>query len=338
MTNTPTQIYSDGKPSLLDVINLGRTYGAPQNLVQKVLRQPARQVKAVRGIEFNLQPNETLALVGESGCGKSTVARCVAGLETPTDGTVHYQGTSMEDIARSALPARRDVQMVFQDPYSSLNPRWRVGKSIAEPIQVLGIETDPKKVTVLVDNLLTQVGLSPQDAEKYPHEFSGGQRQRVAIARALSTRPKIIICDEPTSALDVSVQAQILNMMKDLQDEFGMSYLFITHDLGVVDHIADRVAVMYLGRIVEIGPREEIFNHPRHPYTRMLIEAVPTLDISDDVAPPALGELPDPANPPSGCSFRTRCPFADARCAAELPELELFDNRQIACFKKEEIA
>lgn len=338
MTITPTPTRPKDNPPLLDVTNLGRTYGSPQNLVQKILRQPARQVRAVRGIGFDLQPNETLALVGESGCGKSTVARCVAGLETPTDGTVHYQGTSMEDIARSALPARRDVQMVFQDPYSSLNPRWRVGKSIAEPIQVLGIETDPKKVTTLVDNLLTQVGLSPQDAEKYPHEFSGGQRQRVAIARALSTRPKIIICDEPTSALDVSVQAQILNMMKDLQDEFGMSYLFITHDLGVVDHIADRVAVMYLGRIVEIGPREEIFNNPRHPYTRMLIEAVPTLEISDDVAPPALGELPDPANPPSGCSFRTRCPLADTRCAAALPELELFDGRQIACFRKEEIA
>lgn len=323
---------------LLDVAGLSRTYGKAPSLLQKLLNQPPRRVRAVRDLDLRLRPGETLALVGESGCGKSTVARCVAGLEQPSEGSVRYMGQSMERIARLATPARRDVQMVFQDPYSSLNPRWRVGASIAEPMQVLGVETDPARLVARVHELLEQVGLSALDAEKYPHEFSGGQRQRVAIARALSTRPKVIVCDEPTSALDVSVQAQILNMLKDLQETYGMSYLFITHDLGVVDHIADRVAVMYLGRIVEIGTREEIFTRPRHPYTQMLLDAVPTLEVGPTETPPPLGELPDPANPPSGCAFRTRCPHADPRCAAAVPALEQTEDHRAACLKWEEIA
>lgn len=322
---------------LIDVADLGRTYGAEAGLLGRLLGRRPRQVRAVRGVDFQLMAGETLALVGESGCGKSTIARCVAGLETPSDGAASYRGQSMDVIARRSLPERRDVQMVFQDPYSSLNPRWRAGESIAEPIRVLGIESRRDKIAARVAELLIQVGLSPEDAEKYPHEFSGGQRQRIAIARALSTRPKVIICDEPTSALDVSVQAQILNMMKDLQDQFGMSYLFITHDLGVVDHIADRVAVMYLGRIVEIGPRARIFERPRHPYTRMLMEAVPALGAMTD-APPPLGELPDPANPPSGCPFRTRCRHAEPQCAQTVPALRPLDGRQVACLRAEEIA
>ncbi|MFC0201851.1 ABC transporter ATP-binding protein [Paracoccus rhizosphaerae] len=322
---------------LIDVADLGRTYGAEAGFLNRLLGRKPRQVRAVRGVDFQLMPGETLALVGESGCGKSTIARCVAGLETPSDGVASYRGQSMDVIARRSLPERRDVQMVFQDPNSSLNPRWRAGESIAEPIRVLGIESGRAKIAARVAELLTQVGLSPEDAEKYPHEFSGGQRQRIAIARALSTRPRVIICDEPTSALDVSVQAQILNMMKDLQDQFGMSYLFITHDLGVVDHIADRVAVMYLGRIVEIGPRDRIFERPRHPYTRMLMEAVPALGPMTD-APPPLGELPDPANPPSGCPFRTRCRHAEAQCAQNVPALRSLDGRQVACLRAEEIA
>ncbi|NIZ11726.1 ABC transporter ATP-binding protein [Pseudooceanicola sp. HF7] len=326
------------KPPLLEVAGLSRTYGGGPSFLQKLLKQPPRRVRAVREVDFRLRAGETLALVGESGCGKSTVARCVAGLEAPSAGSARYRGEQMENIARHALPARKDVQMVFQDPYSSLNARWRVGDSIAEPMKVLGVETDPAKITQRVNELLVQVGLSPEDAEKYPHEFSGGQRQRVAIARALSTRPKVIICDEPTSALDVSVQAQILNMLKDLQEEYGISYLFITHDLGVVDHIADRVAVMYLGRIVEIGPRDDIFANPRHPYTRMLLEAVPSLEVSHAIAPPPLGELPDPANPPSGCPFRTRCIHAQDRCAQTLPELSDTHDHRVACLRAEEIA
>ncbi|MFV0294707.1 MAG: ABC transporter ATP-binding protein [Hyphomicrobiaceae bacterium] len=323
--------------AFLEVAGLQQTYGGKQSLLQKLLRKKARSVQAVRGIDLGIAPGETLALVGESGCGKSTVARCVAGLEVPTGGTVRYNGKSMETIARSALAERKDVQMVFQDPYSSLNPRWQVGLSIAEPIKVLGLEEDSTEIPKRVAELLTQVGLSPEDAEKYPHEFSGGQRQRIAIARALSTRPKLIICDEPTSALDVSVQAQILNMMKDLQDQYGMSYLFITHDLGVVDHMADRVAVMYLGRIVEIGTRDQVFGTPRHPYTRMLMEAVPSLENAGTPTAP-MGELPDPANPPSGCAFRPRCAYADARCAEKTVPLETFRGHQVACLRKEEVA
>ncbi|MAQ85665.1 MAG: ABC transporter ATP-binding protein [Maritimibacter sp.] len=326
------------QPMLLEANGLGQVYGRSASIIQKALRIEPRRVAAVRGVDFRLRPGETLALVGESGCGKSTVARCVSGLEVPTDGMVRYAGESMEAIARLALPARRDVQMVFQDPYSSLNGRWTVGRSIAEPIRVLGIETKTARLNEMVADLLTQVGLSPEDADKYPHEFSGGQRQRIAIARALSTKPKVIICDEPTSALDVSVQAQILNMMKDLQDEHGLAYLFITHDLGVVDHMADRVAVMYLGRIVELGTRDAIFTKPRHPYTKMLMEAVPSLDIDAADTPPPLGELPDPANPPSGCAFRTRCPHAQPRCAETVPELERLDGTRVACLRADELA
>lgn len=336
-TPQPTTNGARQQAPILEVSSLSQTYGRPAGIIQRMLGQPARQVRAVRGLDFQIRAGETLALVGESGCGKSTVARCVAGLETPSAGSVHYMGEAMEMIAKHALPARKDVQMVFQDPYSSLNGRWQVGQSIAEPIRVLGLERNGARITARVHELLEQVGLSAADAAKYPHQFSGGQRQRVAIARALSTKPKLIICDEPTSALDVSVQAQILNMMKDLQDEFGLSYLFITHDLGVVDHMADRVAVMYLGRIVELGPRDEIFSRPAHPYTRMLMDAVPRLEAINDTPPP-LGELPDPANPPSGCSFRTRCAHAQTKCAETIPPLEQFNDHHLACLRREEIA
>lgn len=315
---------------ILRVDGLSRTFGNGQSLMGRLLGRPApRRVQAVRGVDFGILPGRTLALVGESGCGKSTVARMVAGLDLPTSGSVLFRGIDMVRVAQRATPERAQVQMVFQDPYSSLNPRWTIGRVIADPILSLGLERDGARVRAMVEELLVQVGLSPRDSSKYPHEFSGGQRQRIAIARALSTRPSLIICDEPTSALDVSVQAQILNMMRDLQDELGLTFLFITHDLGVVDHMADDIGVMYLGQIVEMASRDTLFARPRHPYTQALLNAVPSLHAADLVSPK--GELPDPADPPSGCAFRTRCPYAMDLCAAKRPQLRVVDDSHVAC-------
>jgi peptide/nickel transport system ATP-binding protein len=249
-------------------------------------------------VSFSVEPGETLALVGESGSGKSTVARLIVGLYTPTEGAVAFSG--------------RRMQMIFQDPYASLNPRWRVRDIVAEPIRALHTKSR-------VDELLVQVGLSPDDGEKYPHEFSGGQRQRISIARALAGEPDFLVCDEPTSALDVSVQAQILNLMSDLQSRLRLTYLFISHNLAVVSQVADRVGVMYFGRIVELAPAAQIFTRPRHPYTRMLLDAVPDLAMTGKPRTPVAGEVPNPLAPPTGCAFHPRCPHANERCRAEVP-------------------
>jgi len=284
--------------------------------------QPRTVLKAVDGVGFEIRRGETLALVGESGCGKSTVARLLVGLYSPTRGQIAFDGVELAGLRRRSDIAlvRRRLQMIFQDPYASLNPRWRVRDIIAEPIRAHRLVSGAGPLRERVDALLRQVGLAPADGEKYPHEFSGGQRQRISIARALSGNPDFVVCDEPTSALDVSVQAQILNLMKDLQQQFGLTYLFISHNLAVVHHIADRVGVMYLGRIVELGSIEAIFAQPQHPYTRMLLDAIPDLEGTGRARTPVAGEVPNPLDPPSGCAFHPRCPWANSRCAAERPE------------------
>jgi peptide/nickel transport system ATP-binding protein len=302
-----------------------------------------RQLKAVDGISLRLERGETLALVGESGCGKSTLARTLVGLHAPTEGSIVFDGQPVppRTSARSK-GLRRRIQMIFQDPYTSLNPRWRVGAIVAEPMREHGIGSGGDLVD-RIGALLERVGLSRADAQKYPHQFSGGQRQRVAIARALSTQPDFLVCDEPTSALDVSVQAQVLNLMRDLQQsEAGLTYLFISHNLAVVHHVADRVGVMYLGRLVELAPKGDLFARPRHPYTRMLLDVVPRLEHARTKRTPITGEVPNPIDPPSGCMFHPRCPFAQARCRVERPELRAPDRecatpaRLVACHAVEE--
>jgi peptide/nickel transport system ATP-binding protein len=258
----------------------------------------------VDDVSFALEPGETLALVGESGCGKSTVARLIVGLYAPSAGRIAYTG--------------RRMQMIFQDPYASLNPRWRVRDIVAEPIRARGLK-EKSLIRERVEKLLLQVGLAADDGDKYPHEFSGGQRQRISIARALAGEPDLLVCDEPTSALDVSVQAQILNLMAELQQRLGLTYLFISHNLAVVSQIADRVGVMYLGRVVELAAAADIFTRPRHPYTRMLLDAVPDLAMSGKARTPVAGEVPNPLAPPSGCAFHPRCPYAAERCRSERP-------------------
>ncbi|MFN3483075.1 MAG: ABC transporter ATP-binding protein [Rhabdaerophilum calidifontis] len=295
--------------------------------------QPRAFLKAVDGVSFAIRKGETFALVGESGSGKSTVARTAVGLLAPSAGEVTIDGVSMQAAADGAArqKLRRRIQMIFQDPYASLNPRWRVERIIAEPIRAFGLLRGAA-VAARVGELLTLVGLHPDDGQKFPHEFSGGQRQRVAIARALASNAEFIVCDEPTSALDVSVQAQILNLMRQLQREFGLTYLFISHNLAVVRHMADRIGVMYLGRIVEISPGRQLFAAPRHPYTRMLLDAVPDLDMSGRGRIPVSGEIPNPIDPPSGCTFHPRCPLADDRCRREAPAM----RGGVACHAVEE--
>ena len=284
---------------LLKLDAVSRDFDVSRPWLNRVLEhEPRRSLRAVDRVSFSVEAGETLALVGESGSGKSTVARLIVGLYTPTEGSVQFSG--------------RRMQMIFQDPYASLNPRWRVRDIVAEPIRVL-------HTTSRVDELLVQVGLSPDDGEKYPHEFSGGQRQRISIARALAGEPDFLVCDEPTSALDVSVQAQILNLMTDLQSRLGLTYLFISHNLAVVSQVADRVGVMYFGRIVEFASAAQLFTRPRHPYTRMLLDAVPDLAMSGKPRTPVAGEVPNPLAPPTGCTFHPRCPHANERCRAEVP-------------------
>ncbi len=300
--------------------------------------EPRLILKAVDGVSFDIPRGKTFALVGESGCGKSTVARCVVGLYRPSAGSVWLDGIDMTGLTsrREMMPLRRRLQMIFQDPYASLNPRWRVSAIVAEPIVAHRLMTDRKAIRARVDELLRQVGLTPADGAKYPHEFSGGQRQRVSIARALASNPEFLVCDEPTSALDVSVQAQILNLMKDLQKELGLTYLLISHDLAVVYNFADEVGVMYLGRLVEWGPSAQLFAAPRHPYTRMLLDAIPDLEMSGRARIPDAGEVPDPIVPPPGCTFHPRGPFADARCRREAPETITVDGIRLACHCIEE--
>jgi peptide/nickel transport system ATP-binding protein len=297
---------------LLKLESVSRDFDVSRPWLNRVLEgEPRRLLRAVDRVSFEVQPGETLALVGESGCGKSTVARLIVGLYAPSEGRLEFRG--------------RRMQMIFQDPYASLNPRWRVRDIIAEPIQIL-------KTKDRVEELLLQVGLSADDGDKYPHEFSGGQRQRISIARALAGEPDLLICDEPTSALDVSVQAQILNLMAELQERLGLTYVFISHNLAVVSLIADRVGVMYFGRIVELASAADLFARPRHPYTRMLLDAVPDLGMSGKPRTPVAGEVPNPLAPPSGCAFHPRCPHANERCRVEAPRF----TDGVACHAVEE--
>jgi peptide/nickel transport system ATP-binding protein len=323
---------------LVELDRLGRSFdvSAPW-MVRMVERRPRRVLKAVDDVTLTVPERRTLGLVGESGCGKSTLARCVAGLLSPSAGTIRFRGRAIDLARKGDVEARRAIQMVFQDPYASLNPRWSVGQTLSDPLVSFGLASGRAELEARVAELLVSVGLSPEDRTRYPHEFSGGQRQRIAIARALASRPAFLICDEPTSALDVSVQAHILNLMRDLQEAHGLTFLFISHNLAVVDHMADEVGVMYLGRLIERQEKRRIFAAPRHPYTRLLIEAAPSLKTLGRASAPLAGETPSPLNPPSGCAFHPRCPHADARCRAERPEpLAVDGGGTVACHRVEE--
>jgi peptide/nickel transport system ATP-binding protein len=325
--------------TLLRVEDVSRDFDVSRPWLDRVIERAPRQLlRAVDGVSFEVRRGETLALVGESGCGKSTLARLIVGLHAPSRGRIEFDGMVISDPASHAqsAPLRRRMQMIFQDPYASLNPRWRVREVVAEPIRVLGLLATDADIAARVAELLKQVGLSPDDGDKYPHEFSGGQRQRISIARALSGQPEFLVCDEPTSALDVSVQAQILNLMSDLQSQLGLTYLFISHNLAVVSHVADRIGVMYLGRLVELADAQDLFARPKHPYTRMLLDAVPDLEMTGRQRTPVAGEVPNPLAPPSGCAFHPRCPHANERCARERPVLFRHGSTVAACHAAEE--
>ena len=340
-----TTVTSASGASLVEVHDLAKTFDVSSPWLNRVAeRKPRQYVHAVDGVSFAILPGQTLSLVGESGCGKSTVARLLVGLYAPTRGQVHFDGSDIAVTLRGAgaRALRRRMQMIFQDPYASLNPRWNVEDIVAEPLREHGLTnpssttTDRESVRASVARLLASVGMSAADMEKFPHQFSGGQRQRISIARALATQPEFLVCDEPTSALDVSVQAQVLNIMKDLQRERNLTYLFISHNLAVVRHVSDRVGVMYLGRLVELAHKADLFTRPRHPYTRMLLDAIPDIHMSGRLRTSVQGEVPNPLNPPSGCSFHPRCPHANARCKVERPQLARFESTLIACHGVEE--
>ncbi|HUG57769.1 MAG TPA: dipeptide ABC transporter ATP-binding protein [Candidimonas sp.] len=328
---------SSTEQPLIRVKDTARWFDVSMPWLDRVIhRKPRVTLRAVDGVSFHINKGETLALVGESGCGKSTIARLLAGLYQPTHGSIEFDGLAVQTMSRKARHAmRKRLQMIFQDPYASLNPRWRVGRIIAEPLATHTRMT-PAQQRSKVDELLAQVGLDPNDQNRYPHQFSGGQRQRISIARALALGPEFLVCDEPTSALDVSVQAQVLNLMKDLQRDLGLTYLFISHNLAVVHHVADRIGVMYLGRLVEVATRDELFANPRHPYTRMLLGAIPDLTGAGRARVPVGGEVPNPLNPPTGCTFHPRCPHANERCRIEAPATRSYGDSQAACHGLEE--
>jgi peptide/nickel transport system ATP-binding protein len=308
-------------------------------LARAILRKPRRIVHAVEDVSLCIERGSTYALAGESGCGKSTIARTIAGIERPTAGSVIFMGTDLTRLRhrRESLPYRRNLQMIFQDPHASLDPRWRVGRAVAEPIRTYRLLPE-KQIPPRIAELLSLTGLTPEDARKYPHQFSGGQRQRVSIARALASNPAFLICDEPTSALDVSVQAQILNLMRGLQRRLGLTYLLISHNLAVIAHMANKLGVMYLGRIVEEGDTIAILSAPKHPYTRMLIDMVSSLHQPRRERMVPKGEVPSPFTPPSGCPFHPRCPLAVDRCRDERPELRVIDGVRVACHRAGEPA
>lgn len=325
--------------ALVEVRDLAKTFDVSAPWLNRVIeRKPKLFVHAVDGVSFSIEKGTTLALVGESGCGKSTVARLLVGLYAPTRGDVQFDGqaTNAGRNAAELRTLRRRMQMIFQDPYASLNPRWKVLDIIGEPLREHSLVPGAEALRARVSELLLQVGLAAADCDKFPHQFSGGQRQRISIARALATQPEFLVCDEPTSALDVSVQAQVLNIMKDLQKTQGLTYLFISHNLAVVRHVADRVGVMYLGRLVEVAPKAELFGQPRHPYTRMLLDAIPDIHMTGRSRTPVQGEVPNPLNPPSGCAFHPRCPHANARCSSERPALTRFQGVEVACHAVQE--
>lgn len=315
--------------AMIQVKNLTRIFDVSKPWLNRVIeRLPKAMLTAVSDVSFDVEERTVYSLVGESGSGKSTIGKMAVGLLKPTDGSVLINDIdlSRETDGGKLDKARSDIQMIFQDPYASLNPRWRVREIINEPVSARG-----GNVVGLAEKLLEQVGLSSLDADKFPHEFSGGQRQRICIARALASEPKLIVCDEPTSALDVSVQAQVLNLMSDLQENLGLTYLFISHDLTVVQHISDKIGVLYLGRLVEEATPDELFENPKHPYTQMLLAAAPKMDGFGREIDPPQGEIPDPINPPTGCAFHPRCPIATAQCSAERPEMRVVRGARVAC-------
>jgi peptide/nickel transport system ATP-binding protein len=315
--------------NIVSVKNLTRVFDVSKPWLNRLIeRLPKRHLTAVSDASFEIPQGTTYALVGESGSGKSTIGKMVVGLLKPSEGTVEINGVNLFTEADEGKidVVRSDIQMIFQDPYASLNPRWRVRDIVVEPLVARGEPTDG-----MAEKLLTQVGLAETDADRFPHQFSGGQRQRICIARALASEPKLIICDEPTSALDVSVQAQVLNLMSDLKDEFGLTYLFISHDLTVVKHMSDRIGVLYLGRLVEEATPTDLFENPKHPYTQMLLAAAPTMDGFGREADIPEGEIPDPINVPPGCAFHTRCPIATDICKQERPSLSQKGEGRVAC-------
>ncbi|MCK0168280.1 ATP-binding cassette domain-containing protein [Jannaschia sp. S6380] len=321
--------------SIVSVQNLSRVFDVSKPWLNRLIeRLPKRHLTAVSDVSFDIPERTTYALVGESGSGKSTIGKMVVGLLRPSEGRVEIEGVDLfaETDADTIERIRSDIQMIFQDPFASLNPRWRVGDIITEPVTARGGDT-----AGLAERLLEQVGLAAEDAKKYPHQFSGGQRQRICVARALASEPKLIVCDEPTSALDVSVQAQVLNLMSDLKDEHGLTYLFISHDLTVVRHMADTIGVLYLGRLVEEAAPEDLFTNPAHPYTAMLIDAAPRLDAFGREVEPPEGEIPDPTDPPPGCAFHPRCPLATDICRRDRPPLAPFGAGRVACHHAGEI-
>jgi oligopeptide/dipeptide ABC transporter ATP-binding protein len=329
MSATPS-VTGVGSETILKVENLTKYFESNGGAFSR----SKSVVKAVDGVSFEVKRGETVGLVGESGCGKTTVGRTITRLYDPTSGTIDFNGTDISTLKGNALKdIRSSMQMIFQDPYSSLNPKQTVGKIIEASFKIHNIEPEGGTNAAIKD-LLARVGLNPEHVNRFPHEFSGGQRQRIGIARAIALRPQLIVCDEPVSALDVSIQAQVVNLLDDLQAEFGMSYLFIAHDLSVVQHISDRVVVMYLGKIMEVASTEELFANPRHPYTKALLSAVPIPDPDIERKRERIilqGDLPSPANPPSGCVFRTRCWKATEKCATDVPELLTIGSRQFAC-------
>ena len=325
--------------ALVQANDLAMTFDVSAPWLNRLIEgRPRTLLRAVDGVSFEIEKGKTLALVGESGCGKSTVARLLVGLHEPSRGNLVFDGLDAHAIFKTpaGLKLRSRIQMIFQDPYASLNPRWLVQDIVAEPLIEHGLASDPAELRARVGVLLSDVGLSPLDSFKYPHQFSGGQRQRISIARALATQPEFLVCDEPTSALDVSVQAQVLNIMKDLQRKLGLTYLFISHNLAVVRHVSDQVGVMYLGRLVELADKQALFGSPRHPYTRMLIDAIPKMTDTGRARTPVQGEVPNPLNPPLGCAFNPRCPHTNERCRSERPQLLALAGIRIACHAVEE--